>query len=116
MSTIVWYGCCPEPAHRPHTSWPVAPVPLQGPGRPRPFAARRDESSGARSRTLLPPHGAGKRRNLAGPADNARVRRVQEVADTGDARLNGPLAGVAEAEHQLRRPGRVVRAPGAHPV
>jgi hypothetical protein len=47
----------------------------------------------------------------------ARVSVVcQEVADEGDAGVDGPLAGVAEAEDQLWRVGGVAGAVGAHAV
>jgi hypothetical protein len=40
----------------------------------------------------------------------------QDVAEHGDACADGLLAGVAEAEHELRRVGMVIGPVGAHPV
>ena len=42
-----------------------------------------------------------------------RLYGAEDVAENGDAALDGPLAGVAKAEHQLRRVRGVVGAVGA---
>src|SRR5262249_52991082 len=56
---------------------------------------------------------AGRDPPAAGPAV---TWSVDQVGDGGDARLDGPLAYLAEPQHELRGPGRPGRAELAHPV
>src|SRR6266700_4806612 len=41
---------------------------------------------------------------------------VEQVGDGGDAQLDGALAHLAEAKHELRGPGHLGRPEIAHPV